>query len=328
MLCDHYQSILVNSLVRNRCTLLRHYIPLGLLVLLGACGGDTGNGDLPRATQLRAQEYAAPGITSDVATDGLNWINFRRQQAGLMPLQRVPMLDNAAVAHARYQLINQSVTHDEKSEREGYTGTDGPERLRAAGYPLNTASLADGEVIAATSIPDGFAAADGLITAIYHRYLIFEPRFTEAGSGAASRPGAYSWLTVNMVAPRQSGGLGKGELVVWPMPNQQNVRTNFYSNQETPDPVPLHDEVGYPVSVHADFTSVIHVQSFTLRDHERTDPPLAVQMLNSVNDRDTPASAASIVPLLPLKRGTRYDAEFVGTIDGQALTRQWSFRTR
>ncbi len=301
-------------------------LPLWLMAVLGGCGGDTNHDNLPGAAQLRAQETAAPLATGDMAADGLIWFNFRRQQAGLTPLARDPQLDQAARAHAEYQLLNQNVAHEEQLGRPGFTGFDAPQRLQAAGFPVSAASLADGEVIAATSKPDGFAAADGLITAIYHRYLIFEPRFTTAGAGAASRPGAYSWLTVNLVAPRQTSGLGKGQLVLWPVPGQRSVRRNFYSDQETPDPVPHHDEVGYPVSVHADFTSVLTVERFTLRP--RGGMPVAVRLLDSTTDRDTPPSAAAIVPLLPLRADTDYDAEFTGTVDGQPVNRLWSFRTQ
>ncbi len=300
-------------------------IPLWMLALLGGCGGESAKDNLPGAVQLRAQETAPPLVTGDMAADGLIWFNFRRQQAGLLPLERDTQLDQAARAHAEYQLLNQSVAHEEQAGRPGFTGFDAPQRLQAAGFPLKAASLADGEVIAATSRPDGFAAADGLITAIYHRYLIFEPRFSTAGAGAASRPGAYSWLTVNMIAPRQSSGLGKGQLVLWPASGQRSVRRNFYSDQETPDPVPHHDEVGYPVSVHADFTSVLKVERFTLRP--RDGQPLAVRQLDSTSDRDTPPSAAAIVPLLPLRAATDYDVEFTGAVDGQPVSHQWSFRT-
>lgn len=314
-----------HALIRVARLLARIPFPLCLMAILSGCGGGSNHDNLPGTAQLRAQETSAPLSTGDMAADGLIWFNFRRQQAGLSPLARDPQLDQAALSHARYQLLNQSIAHEEQSGRPGFTGFDAPQRLRAAGYPLTADSLADGEVIAATSVADGFAAADGLITAIYHRYLIFEPRFTTAGAGAASGPGAYSWLTVNMVAPRQTSGLGKGQLVLWPAAGQRSVRRNFYSDQETPDPVPHHDEVGYPVSVHADFTSVLKVERFTLRAHDGL--PVAVRQLDSATDRDTPPSAAAIVPLLPLRATTDYDVEFTGTVDGQPVTRQWSFRT-
>ena len=120
--------------------------------------------------------------------------------------------------------------------------------------------------------------------------------------------------------------------MVWPPADQRNVRPNFYSDQETPDPVPHHDEVGYPVSVHADFTSVLKVMRFTLRERAQSNnsfgPALAVRQLDSTSDRDTPPSAAAIVPLMPLRSGMFYDAEFTGMVDGQPVQRQWSFRTR
>lgn len=313
-----------HAFLLTSCDRLSRLFPVWLLLLLGACG-DGGGDSLPGATQLRAQEVASPLVTGDVAADGLSWMNFRRQQAGLLALARDPVLDQAARAHAQYQSINQSIAHEERPGRQGFTGLDAPQRLQAAGFPLNAASLADGEVIAATSTADGFAAADGLITAIYHRYLIFEPRFSIAGAGAATRRGTYTWLTINLVAPRQETGLGKGQIVLWPPAGQQSVRPNFYSNQETPDPVPHHDEVGYPVSVHADFTSVLKVERFTLR--ARNGMPLTVRQLDSTSDHDTPPSAAAIVPLLPLRRGTDYDVEFAGTVDGQPVSRQWSFHT-
>ena len=322
--CDHISEH-DSPWLQNARSFLPRFVPLWLWLMLGACGGESSNDGLPGTAQLRAQEIAAPPASGDVASDGLIWFNFRRQQAGLLPLARDAVLDQAATAHAQYQLLNHSVAHEENPGRPGFTGFDAPQRLQAAGFPLTTATVADGEVIAATARPDGFAAADGLITAIYHRYLIFEPRFSTAGAGAATRPGAYSWLTVNMVAPRQSSGLGKGQLVVWPHAGQRSVRANFYSNQETPDPVPHHDEVGYPVSVHADFSSVLKVQRFMLR--ERDGRLLAVRQLDSDSDRDTPPSAAAIVPLLPLRASTDYDVEFSGTIDGQPVSRQWSFRT-
>ena len=40
---------------------------------------------------------------------------------------------------------------------------------------------------------------------------------------------------------------------------------NFFSDYEAPDPVAGQNEVGYPVSVHADISAVLTVQSFTIQ---------------------------------------------------------------
>jgi uncharacterized protein YkwD len=298
----------------------------GLAVLLLACDGDSGTSTGTSAAQLSAQEAEGPRASGDVASDGLRWINFRRAQAGLAITMRDARIDRAAASHASYQQLNNQITHDETPEKTAYTGADAPARLRAAGYPLTAESIADGEVIAATAEPDGFAAAEGLMGAIYHRYLMLEPRFDLAGSGSAHRAGGYYWLNVNFVATRNSQPLGAGRVIVWPAPDQKNVRSAFLSDEETPDPVAGKNEVGFPVSVHADSGTSLRVSQFTLR--EQGGAVLPVKLLEHRSDGDTPASAAAIIPLTILRKATIYEAEFVGTTNDIAVARRWSFTTQ
>ncbi len=278
------------------------------------------------AAQLVVQESGSPQASGDVASDGLAWINYRRMQAGLKVVARDARIDRAAAAHAAYQQLNNLITHDEDPTRPGFTGATATERIRAAGYPLDTEARADGEVIAATAEADGFAAAEGLLGAIYHRYLMLEPRFDLAGSGDAHRGGGYDWLNVNFVATRGSAGLDAGRIVVWPMPEQPSVRTAVSSDQETPDPVAGRNVVGYPVSVHASLGSLLQVGRFTIR--ERGGSALKVAQLDARSDRDTPQSAAAIIPLARLRSGVRHDVEFIGAVDGMPVERRWSFMTK
>lgn len=311
-----------------RAVLRRPLRQLGLLAsatLIAACGGNERAAD-PDAAQLSATEPGAPVSTGDVAADGLAWINFRRSQAGLPALRRDALIDLAATRHSNYQQLNELVTHDENSDKPGFTAATASGRLRAAGFPLLTTAFADGEVIAATGMPDGFASAEGLLGAIYHRYVVLEPRFNAAGAGAAHRSGSFYWLTVILVGLQGSTGLAPGALAVWPMPSQQQVRTNFFSDQETPDPVPQADEVGYPVSVHANLNAVLRVDQFLLNDADGK--PVEVRRLDGSADRDTPPSAAAIIPLRPLRPGVTYSARFSGRVDELPVERQWRFTTR
>lgn len=303
----------------------RALLPGLAALLLVACSGDSGTSTGTSAAQLSAQELNGPTASGDLASDGLNWINYRRTQAGLGVLRRDARIERAALAHAVYQQLNNLVTHDEDPARTGYTGVTAQDRLRAAGYPLDTEANADGEVIAATAEPDGFAAAEGLMSAIYHRYLMLEPRFDLAGSAGTHRAGGYYWLNVNFAATRDSRGLGPGRLVVWPAPDQKNVRTSFLSNEETPDPLDGRNEVGFPVSVHADSGSTVHVGRFVIRERGGADLP--VKLLERGSDSETPASAAAIIPLAVLRKGLTYDVEFGGTLDGTPVERSWSFST-
>ena len=298
---------------------------LASAALLSACGGNDHPAD-PDATQLTAAETGAPTANGNVATDGMTWLNFRRTQAGLPALQRDPRLDLAASRHSTYQQLNDVVTHDENSGKPGFFAAMAPERLRAADFPLQATAFADGEVIAATGAPDGFASVEGLLGAIYHRYVVLEPMFNASGAGAAHREGSFYWLTMNLVGLKGSMGIAQGSIAVWPLPAQKSVRTNFFSDQETPDPVPHADEVGYPVSVHANLNAMLRVDRFTLSGPDGQ--PVEVRQLDAATDRDTPSSAAAIIPLQPLRSGTTYSVSFTGHVDGQAVERRWQFTTR
>ncbi len=208
----------------------------------------------------------------------------------------------------------------------GFTGTTLINRLNAAGYTFTQGSHAYGEVIAASGDPSGFNAADDLITAIYHRFVIFEPMFLEAGTGSATVPNGYTYFTAKFAANGLGPGLGQGNLVTYPAPNQERIPTIFYSDRESPDPVPNQNETGYPVSIHADITTTVTVQSFTLQ--ARNGAPLTVRLLSRPLDANTPNSAAAIVPLAVLSSQTTYDVQFIGTVGGTPVNRSWSFTTR
>jgi uncharacterized protein YkwD len=299
-----------------------------LSLLLAACGGGGGSNE-ENVTQSSVQdpvtEPNAPGTAGNMATDGFNWFNFRRQQIGLAAVTRNGIIDAAAQGHSDYQKVNDTITHDQTPGNAGFTGATVSDRLQAAGYRFNAPNYAYGEVISATGHTSGFTAAESLITAIYHRYVIFEPQFKEAGSATATVPSGYTYFTTNFAVNGLGLGLGSGGFVTYPFANQQNVQRNFFSDQEIPDPMPDQNEVGYPVSVHTDIEKTLTVQSFTLR---RNGTPVDVRLLSNANDPQTPRSAASIVPISVLAGGTTYEAQFNGTVDGVPVSRTWTFTTR
>ncbi|MFL6660012.1 MAG: CAP domain-containing protein, partial [Massilia sp.] len=234
------------------------------------------------------------------------------------------LIDSAAQNHSDYQRINNTVAHEETPGKSGFTGVSPLERLAHVGYTF-TGGYAYGEVISASSSASGQYLAEELITAIYHRFVIFEPKFKEIGAGAANSNGYY-YLTVNFTSNNgYPPGLGLGQVATWPVSGQTNVTRNFFSDFESPDPVDGANEVGYPVSVHADINVTLSVSSFTIRPHGGSD--LSVKLLAPNSDPHTPASAAAIVPLAVLGRNTTYDVSFAGAINGVPLTRTWSFTT-
>ncbi len=271
-------------------------------------------------------EVGAPVATGDVATDTFNWFNFRRQQTGMPLLARNAVLDVAAQGHSNYQKLNQVIAHEQRAGNPGFTGATLADRLAAAGYVFTQTPAAYGEVLVATGNPTGASAAEALLVAIYHRFVILEPRFKEAGMGAASVPDGYTYVTADFAANGFGPALSPGNVVVYPFPGQQQVPTIFFSDNEEPDPVPNQNAVGYPVSVQAGLGTVLTVTSFTIQPHGAA--PLPVQLLTAALDANTPATSAAVVPLRVLAAATTYDVQFVGSAGGQPVSRSWSFTTQ
>jgi uncharacterized protein YkwD len=314
------------------------FIPM-IALLLVACGGGSSGGTsgiadmapvvapVPVTTApVTISEPDAPRVTNNTATDGFNWINYRRQQAGIQALTRNAFVDSAAQGHSEYQKINNTISHTQTVGKPGFTGATLADRLIAAGYLFKFSSYAFGEVISGTSDTSGANAAEDLITAIYHRFVLFEPMFKEAGTGAATIPGNYTYFTADLVSDNLDKGIAKGQLVSYPFDAQKNVLMKFNSDNESPDPVPNKNTVGFPVSVHANVTSVLKVLSFTITP--RGGAALTTLMLAAATDRHTPGSAAAIIPLDELATGKTYDVRFIGSLDGVPVDRAWSFTTR
>jgi uncharacterized protein YkwD len=311
---------------------LRSALPLLLAcscALLAACGGSAASASAdPETTPalIEAKSALAPQPSGDAAQDGINWINYRRQQSGESVLSRNARLDNAAAAHANYLRINRVVSHEETPGNAGFSGATLADRLNAAGFGFRQTGHAYGEVIAATQGNSGFAAADELITAIYHRFVILEPMSKEAGVADSRGLGSGAYFTADIVADGLNQGLGSGNFVAYPVASQELVPTFFDNDGETPNPVPSRHQVGYPVSVHADLASFVVAQHFTIRPHGGATLP--VQLLTNVTDPNTPQSAAAIIPLDVLASATTYDVHFDGTVDGFAVSRNWAFTTQ
>ncbi|WP_319633138.1 CAP domain-containing protein [Janthinobacterium rivuli] len=298
--------------------------------LLSACGGGDSGDKTSLNTSTQAgqltQEPGAPVLSNNIATDGFNWINYRRSQVGLTPLVRNSLIDNAALGHSNYLNSNSVVVHNQIKGKPGFTGETLYDRLTASGYGVTSVW---GEVIAGVASNSGFYMAENLITAVYHRFLIFEPIFKEGGAGAAVNNSGYAYFTTDLAGNSRYGpGLPAGQIVSYPFSGQTKVATSFSSNEEEPDPVPNQDVVGYPISVHANFDATLSVTAFTVRQRG-AGADLTVRLLSKETDAiNTSRSVAAIIPLAPLLAATTYDVSFIGKVNGADVTRSWSFTTR
>jgi len=299
---------------------------------LVACGwhdpvADNGSGN-GGSTGFSGQDASAPALTNNIAVDGRAWLNYRRTQIGLAALTEDSTVNRVAQGHSDYQRLNSTVTHDQKVGQPGFTGVTLEDRFKAAGYVFGRDN-AIGEVIAATDRQNGFYMAEQLVTAIYHRFVLFEPVFQQIGTGSAAN-GTYAYFTADFVTNNGYGtGLAATTLASWPIDGQTAVPVDFSSNSEEPDPVPDVDLVGYPISVHTNLTRKLTVQSFTVRARSGG-ANLQTRLLTSEVDpvNTTSQSVAAIIPLSVLTANTRYDVSFSGAIDGAPVSKTWSFTTK
>ena len=309
------------------------------LLMLNACGGGSTSASsatsqavgAPAVATVGASSLAAADIqavqpTGNTATDGLNWFNYRRGLLGLPTLARTGTIDTAAQGHSRYEQLNDTLTHVQTIGRTGFTGVNPPDRLAAANYRFTANSYASGEVLSSTTDQSGFNAAEDLIAAVYHRFVIFEPMFRQAGAGSAVSSSGRTYFTDDFAVNGLTPALGRGKFLVYPADGQNNVAPGFFSDYETPDPVPDRNQVGYPISLHADIISTVTVTSFTVRPRNGT--LMQTRLLVHASDPETPVSAAALIPLNVLASGTTYDVQFAGTVDDVPVSRSWSFSTR
>lgn len=299
---------------------------------LVACGGGGGGTDAV-ATPVGVTplptivpDTAAPTATGSIAVDGRNWINYRRTQLGVPVVTENVLINNAALGHSEYLRTNNVMSHDQAAGKPGFTGATLKDRLNAAGYTIPASGYAYGEVISGVTRGTGFVMAEELVTAIYHRFVMFEPKFREIGTGAATSSSGYSYFTADFAS---RGGFGPGiaanAVVTWPFNGQTGVVPNFMSDTEEPDPVPDRNEVGYPISVHANIDAPLTMQTFTVRP--RGGANLEVLVVNS-SSTASQRTAIAIIPLARLAAATTYDVSFSGTVNGSPVSRDWSFTTR
>lgn len=292
---------------------------------LVACGGGGSSPAVVPPTPVSPVEPGSPAATGNIATDAVNWVNFRRGQSGLPVLPRNALIDLAAQRHSSYQQLN-TVTHEQEAGKPGFTGVTLADRLTQVNYLAGSYFI--GEVISASTSNSGAYLTEELITAIYHRFVMYEPKFKEVGAGSVTGGNGYSILTINFAANNGLGaGIGAGNLSTWPVNAQTGVTRNFMSDFESPDPVANQNEVGYPVSVHADGDLSLTVTSFTIQP--RGGSTVSVKLLSAASDAaHTPKSAAAIIPLAVLAPSTIYDVSFSGTLGGIPVVKSWSFTTK
>jgi hypothetical protein len=296
--------------------------------------------------------------------EGLAYLNTIRKSAGLIELKSNKTLDNAAAAHAKYLIQNQTNGHYQKKGKYAFTETTPSKRVTKAGYPTTY-------VMENLSInTNGYVkSVDNLFSAIYHRFVFLNLDKDEIGIGRAlsnkkrkinrayvydmgssgiaklcdrsysMAHGVYYMKNIcqekSKMVPRSLFEEKKEvirrrnkDIILYPYAGQRDIWPAFYN--ESPDPLPGYNVSGFPISVQFNpaYYKDVKLKSFRLFN-ENGKEIKETKILQQNNDRNKLFTNLEFA-LMPLKRlefDTSYSAYFEAVADGKKVKKRWSFRT-
>jgi len=291
----------------------------------------------------------------DVTAEALAAVNRFRAAAGLPPVSAAAGLAQAARHHAAYLAAHSQAqgldAHTEQPGRAGFTGTGVGDRAYAFGWIGFRPN--EGVVLSSRAL-EAAAAVQTLVDTVYHRLPFQVPGATALGAGLQG--GRFVVMTGQPAG--SSGGTGPSapvggsaapaplDIHVYPADGQVRIPL-AWDGAETPDPYRLFPGArpgGYPITAVLGCSRVYHCYDAVTVTAARLYrerggvggsalAPVPVRVLTPDNDpflRSPPAAA--LLPVDPLRPGTRYTVELslrVRTHGGgdQAVTKRWSFTT-
>ena len=325
---------------------------------LTACGGGGSSGSTspapapvtvaPAPTPAPAPAYATRLPVTSVPTPtyaaasfqlaAFNRINSIRSGLGLGMFAQNSIIDAAAQAHANYEKTNGpgNSAHLETTGLAGFTGATPGDRMSAAGYSA-TYWAEDIDFVS-----NGATAVDELVDAVYHRIPLLSLKSKDIGVGFLQTSPNQSDPTFNTyVNVLDLGFIGTGQgapaltTVVWPADASTTTSTSMPAESPRPGTPGTSGVFGYPVSISTDEDRTLTVTTFTLTD--TTGASVSCNLLSYSAVGTTAAdpelvalnakSFVALVPRDPLKSASTYTVQFVGTLDGVAYSRTWSFKT-
>lgn len=339
---------------RRVVALFQSVAVVALAGALVACGGGGGGSGDPAASPPPAPAPApsvAPGplaaVMSVAAPSGydsnrlaaFDRLNEIRRSAGLGLLAQDASLDQAAQAHAAWEIANDQWSHQETAGTPGFTGVDWWDRDVAVGYRGS-----GGEEVLTNGASSGAAAVDVLVNMIYHRAALLQFRPVDVGIGYSGASAAHvqTPVVIDFTTPADGSARSHGQtaqaglqaVAIWPLDGAEGVWTHL--GNESPNPVPAQSvlSLGTPVSISVDDASTLRVATFSLTN-AATGAVVPAASIDHDGDATglVPASFAGLVPTVALDPQTRYRVDFTGsavsTMDGTlvAIARSWTFTT-
>ena len=294
----------------------------------------------PPASDLQTSVAAATYAPGSQELAFFTGVNDFRGKVGLGLLAQSAKLDKSSANHLAYVLANADVDfaaldangmplfHSEDPARPGYTGKTVVDRVNFAQY----ASVYVGEEGGFGSGKGAIATLNSFVDSVYHRAALMAQSPRDIGVAVGSN--AAQTLVVNFGYETKLQYNASNYFGSYPADKQTGVR--LIAGGEAPNPFPgvaysdYATKTSYPINVVSAAFTTLAVTTFTVTEAGAT-APLDVRQLNastSAQDKTfLAANTAFIVGRAPFKANTTYNVSFVGTVNGAAVSKVWSFTT-
>ena len=340
--------------------------PAALLALaLAACGGGGGGGGESSVGGSAVPDAPAPPVvTAPAPTSGLPastyaagsdtlaaWAYLQRAriQCGFGALAQNAQLDAASRAHSNYLIaesagITPIAGHGEPNGNNTFfTGNSPSDRAVQAGYGPRVVEILSASIevygpntsrVQPTSAERGERAMRSLLNSVAHlSAAVSGARVVGIGAQTSSRDdSSANTLTVNhrlgalLGLAEGTQLLGAGNVASYPCAGSVDIDYAFAPATEEPNPFPeITDRnvvVGPPIYLRADAGATLSVTARSLKDAAGVDQPV----------RTSVGPLASheffMVPASPLAPAATYTVKIVGSANGVAFDRSFTFRTR
>ena len=315
--------------------------------LLAACGGGGGGSSTTTSSGTGSTNPASGGTTTSSATAGIpgtlsaetyttasvnkamfDTLNQQRTACGFVAYRENSILDQAATNHASYDSLNSVVTDTEVSTNPGYTGVTYADRAvplgLAATYHTTGGSAGYYTNATLTDTQYGQQLAYEWMSGVYHIALVTWP-FTDAGVGSAQTTSGGFPVVSGTISLANAQPIVTNAPLTFPC--QGTTGVPYESTGESPTPPNTSGPWGMPIAVTGNPTDTIVLTSGTITSPSNVVTPL--QVLDSANDPNIllPTFEGVAYSTSPLAANTTYSVNLVGTYNGSAFTKTFTFTT-
>ena len=262
----------------------------------------------------------APADAPESAKAALTYLNTQRLAAGAGCVTMVSGINKAAENHCKYYIdpANDGMCtanpHNEVMGCAGFTGTGPGQRMMAAGY----VARGGGEVMAFLNNPKG--AIDTWINSVWHRIPLLDPWTGDMGYGGTAGCDTIDFGTGAMGVPATT-------ILVYPYDGQTNVPPSFNGQYEGPMPPapPTGWPSANPITLYGRMLNI--TEHVLTKDGDTT--PIEHTWITGSDPMWGGYLRTSVFMYghKPFEANTKYRVKMVGTSQGGALNKEWTFTT-